>query len=95
MACLAYNPSPVKYKNSKFGRKEIIEIQKRLLERVHADPSELLDQIAAARPQSISAVRQHRTVSLPSSHRIYQQLLETPDSDLPPLAKRSGSSLIS
>lgn len=88
MACLSYNSNPVNYRNSNFDRRELIEIQKRMLESLR-DESEL-NRLEVNIPRSITPIpflpRQASETS-DSNYRSYSP-------ELPPLSRKQNSLLL-
>ena len=99
IACLAYSPSPVYYKDSVFTRKELIELQAKIISSLrqekHNYVASIIEDIRAGRSKTASNVRITRPLSVPSSNFT----LQTPradfslDVEFPPVIKRNGNFL--
>lgn len=97
MACLAYSPSQVTYRDSTYTRKDLIDIQGQILSALKIDKnlqfSSILDELRGGRSKTASYIK-IRPLSVPSS----AFTLQTPRADFsldnnefPPLLKKHGS----
>lgn len=95
IACLAYSPSSVSYRDSTFTRKDLIDIQHKILSNLKSNsslqPSSILEELRGSRSKTATNIKM-RPLSVPSSHFT----LNTPRADFsletefPPLSKKHG-----
>ena len=93
IACLAYSPSPVNYRDTIFTRKELIDIQAKILHSTRNEKTlhqnAFVEEARAGRSKTASNTKIHRPLSVPSSNFT----LQTPradfsiDSEFPPLKR--------
>ena len=94
MACLAYTPSSVLFSSQVFSRKELIDMQKRIIEGILApnalhSVSHVLEEKQKNRAKSAFSMRRYRPNSLVAGSNVTNiEIYSSIGSDLPVLQKK-------